>query len=278
MKRWLLCGAGMLWSAAVLAAGSRGESVRASMLVAGTIEKAPDGKVAAYALDHPDKLPPAVRNLLAQAIPAWKFDPAAGNDEAATVKVPVTVRVVATTMDGGQVRLEIEGVHFGPQDDHPGIAVVKQEKPVYPPAAEHALVHGTVYLAMRVDRAGKVADVAVQQVDMGVVGRDAELNRWREVFGRVSREAASRWIFTPAVDAASPYRIVRTSVTFAIDAFNGRSTRPAYGQWNVYEPGPVQPVPWLDNGQSAGGVDALPDGDIDLVGQGPRLRLPKSPI
>jgi len=90
----------------------------------------------------------------------------------------------------GKVRLEIEGVHFGPKDSHPGIAVVKQDTPVYPPAAERALVRGTVYLALRVDRMGKVADVAVQQVDMGVVERDAELSHWREVFGRVSREAA----------------------------------------------------------------------------------------
>ena len=275
MKCWMLCGAGMVLSMAVLAAGSRDGSVRASMLVTGMIEEAPDGNVAAYALDHPDKLPPAVRSLLSQAIPTWQFDPMAANDKAAAKKVPITVRVVATTMDEGRVRLEIEGVHFGPKDNHPGIAVVKREKPVYPPAAERALVHGTVYLAMRVDRTGKVADVAVQQVDMGVVERDAELNRWREVLGRASREAASHWIFTPAMDAASPYRIVRTSVTFAIDAFNGRSTQPAYGQWNVYEPGPVQPVPWLGNEQPTDGVDALPDGDIDLVGHGLRLRGPK---
>ena len=276
MKRWVLCGAGMMMSTAVGAAGSVGGSVRASMLVAGMIQEAPNGNVAAFALDHPEKLPPAVRSLLDQAIPTWQFDPVAAKEGAAAVKVPIAVRVVATTLQDGKVRLEIEGVHFGPKDSHPGIAVVKQDTPVYPPAAERALVHGTVYLALRVDRMGKVADVAVQQVDMGVVGRDAELSHWREVFGRVSREAARHWTFTPAADAASPYRIVRTSVTFAIKAFNGRSTQPRYGQWNVYEPGPVQPVPWLGKEPSAGGVDALPDGDIDLVGHGLRLHLPKS--
>jgi hypothetical protein len=276
MKRWVLCGAGMMMSMTVLAVGSAGEPVRASMLVTGMIEEAPAGNVATYALDHPDKLPPAVRSLLDKAIPTWQFDPAAAHDKAVAVKVPITVRVVATTLEDGKIRLEIEGVHFGPKDSHPGIAVVKREKPIYPPAAERALVHGTVYLAMRVDPSGKVADVAVQQVDMGVVGRDAELNRWRAVFGRVSREAASHWIFTPATDAASSYRIVRTSVTFAIKAFNGRSTQPGYGQWNVYEPGPLQPVPWLGKKQSAGGVDALPDGDIDLIGLGLRLHVPKS--
>lgn len=272
MKRWLLGLSWMVLSGAALAVGPQNESVRASMLVTGTIQQAPDGSVATYAIDHPESLPPAVRSLLTSAIPTWKFDPLTANNQVAA-KVPIAVRVVATTMDGDKVRLEIEGVHFGPPDSHPGIAVVKQEKPVYPPAAEHALVHGTVYLAMRVDPAGKVADVAVQQVDMGVVGRDAELNHWRELLGRVSREAASQWVFTPASDATTPYRIVRMSITFALRSFaTGGSTKPAYGHWNVYEPGPVQPVPWLDGKQPAGGVDALPDGDIDLVGHGVHMR------
>src|SRR6185437_14739483 len=48
--------------------------VQASMLVTGTIEVAPDGSVAQYALDHPDELPPAVKGLLAKAIPSWKFE------------------------------------------------------------------------------------------------------------------------------------------------------------------------------------------------------------
>jgi len=273
MKLLLPCCAGIVFSTAVLAAGPRDESVRASMLVTGTIQEAPDGGVATYAIDHPERLPSAVRSLLANAIPNWKFDPLKVEGNTVASRVPIAVRVVATTMDGDKVRLEIEGVHFGPPDHHPGIAVVKQEKPVYPPAAEHALVHGTVYLAMRVDPAGKVADVAVQQVDMGVVGRDAELNHWRELLGRVSKEAASRWLFTPASSAAAPYRIVRVSITFGLRSLaTGGSTKPAYGHWNVYEPGPVRPVPWLDDQQATGGVDALPDGDIDLVGHGLRMQ------
>lgn len=279
MKHLLLCCAGIVLSTSALAAGPQNESVRASMLVTGTIQEAPDGSVATYAIDHPESLPPAVRSLLTDAIPTWKFDPLKAGGKAIAPKVPIAVRVVATTMDGDKVRLEIEGVHFGPPDHDPGIALVKQEKPVYPPAAEHALVHGTVYLAMRVDPAGKVADVAVQQVDMGVVGRDAELNRWRALLGRVSREAASQWVFTPASDAAAPYRIVRISVTFALRSIaTGGTTKPSYGHWNVYEPGPVQPVPWLDGRQPADGVDALPDGDIDLVGHGLHMQAPKSQI
>ncbi|MEW9622658.1 energy transducer TonB [Rhodanobacter geophilus] len=278
MKRWLLCCAGMVLSMAALAASPQDGSVRASMLVTGTIVEVRDGSVASCTIDHPEKLPPAVGSLLTSAIPTWKFDPMATDGKATAARVPIAVRVVATTLGEDKVRLEIEGVHFGPQDHHPGIAVVKQEKPVYPPAAERALVYGTVYLAMRVDPAGKVTDAAVQQVDMGVVKRDAELNHWRELLGRASREAASQWVFTPASDATRPYRIVRTSFTFALNAIGGGSTKPAYGQWNVYEPGPVQPVPWLDDKQATGGVDALPDGDIDLVGQGLHVRAQQSRI
>ena len=122
-----------------------------------------------------------------------------------------------------------------------------------------------------------MTDIVVQQVDMGFIGRDAELPHWREVLGRATRESLSHMVFSAAADASKPERTVRTSVTFVLgNLATGDSTRSAYGQWNVYQPGPVQPIPWLAQQPSSGGVDALPDGDIDLVGQGLRLRTPQS--
>ena len=67
MKHLLPCCAGIVLSTAALASGPQSESVRASMLVTGTIQEAPDGSVATYAIDHPESLPPAVRSLLTAA-------------------------------------------------------------------------------------------------------------------------------------------------------------------------------------------------------------------
>ena len=154
MQAWLLFCAGLALSSAALAAGTQGAPVRASMLVTGTITESPDGGVVSYAIDHPEELPPAVKGLLTSAIPTWKFD-AATVGAGTAAKTPMAVRVVATTLAADKIQLQIEGVHFGAPDGHPGIAVVKKAHPMYPPAAARALVRGTVYVAMRVDAAAR---------------------------------------------------------------------------------------------------------------------------
>lgn len=275
MKRWLpglLC---MVLSGVALAAGPNAASkrVQASMLVTGTIEVAPDGSVAQYALDHPDELPPAVKGLLAKAIPSWKFEPVAVNGKPVIAKVAMSLRVVAKPLDDGDYSITVAATHFGDQSNGHVIKAVERRPPVYPPEAIRERVTGTVYLALRVDAAGKVADAAAEQVDLGEIGSDVQMKQWRDRLAWVSVSTAKRWTFSPATDAASPYRVVRVPVTFNL-RINGYSTRVGYGQWNVYVPGPVQLIPWLDNKLMSGGADALPDGDLDQVGHDLRLLTP----
>jgi 1-deoxy-D-xylulose 5-phosphate reductoisomerase len=279
MKRWLpglLC---MVLSGAALAAAlaaapdAASKRVQASMLVNGMIEVAPDGSVAQYALDHPEKLPPAVKGLLAKAIPTWKFEPVAVDGKPMIAKAAMSLRIVAKPLGDGNYSIAVAATHFGDRNNDQAIKSVQRRPPAYPPATIRERVTGTVYLALRVDAAGKVADAAAEQVDLGEIGSDPQMKQWRDRLAWVSVATARRWTFSPATDAASPYRVVRVPVTFNLRV-NGYSTRVGYGQWNVYVPGPVQLIPWLDNKLMSGGVDALPDGDIDQVGHGLRLLTP----
>lgn len=275
MKRWLLGLLCVVLSGAALAAGpdETSKRVQASMLVTGTIEVAPDGSVAQYALDRPKELPLAVKDLLAKAIPTWKFAPITVDGKPAIAKAAMSLRVVAKPRDDGDYNISVAATHFDDQNKGHAIKAVERRPPVYPPEAIREHVTGTVYLALRVDAAGKVADAAAEQVDLGEIGSDVQMKQWRDRLARVSVATARRWTFSPATDAASPYRVVRVPVTFNL-RINGYSTRVGYGQWNVYVPGPVQLIPWLDNKLMSGGADALPDGDIDQVGRGLRLLTP----
>ncbi len=275
MKRWWLGGLCVALSGAALAAGpeAAGKRVQASMLVAGTIEVATDGSVARYALDHPEELPPAVKDLLGKAIPRWKFEPVVADGKPAIAKATMSLRVVAKPLDDGDYGIGVAAVHFGDANRGPAIEAVQRRAPAYPPEAIRERVTGTVYLALRVDAAGKVADAAAVQVDLGKLGSDVQMQRWRDRLARVSVGTARHWLFSPATDAASPYRVVQVPVSFNLRV-NGYSTRARYGQWNVYVPGPVQLVPWLDNKLLSGGADALPDDAIDQAGHGLHLLTP----
>jgi hypothetical protein len=243
------------------------------MLVTGSIEVAPDGGVMQYTLDHPEELPIQVKGLLAKAIPVWKFAPVAVGGRPAIAKASMSVRVLATPMDKDNFRIAVAAAHFGEPDARRAIKAVRERHPVYPPEAIRERVTGTVYLVARLDATGKVVDAAAEQVDLGKFGGTVEMERWRDQLARASVRAAQGWLFSPAADGAAAYRVIRLPVTFNMNV-NGYSTRVHYGQWDIYVPGPLQWIPWLDKRQITGGADAVPDGAIDQLGHGLRLLTP----
>lgn len=272
MKRWCVAMAGLLLIGSAWAGGAK-PPVEASMLVTGSIEVAPDGSVMHYALNKPDELPPAVRDLLAKAVPTWKFAPVRYDGKPAIGKASMSVRVLAKPATDGNYDISVVATHFGNPDSDRVIEAKHRRAPMYPPEAIREHVTGTVYLVLRVDAAGKVVDAVAEQVDLGRSGGDIQMKRWRDLLAWSSVGTAKEWVFNPAQGDASPYRVARVPVTFNLRV-NGYSTRVRYGQWNVYVPGPLQLVPWMDNKLLSGGADALPDGDIDLVGHGLHLLTP----
>jgi hypothetical protein len=118
-------------------------------------------------------------------------------------------------------------------------------------------MEATVYLLLRLDRPGHVADAIAQQVNLNVTGSERVISRWREVFagpslgcgenaglfrGRPGRPRLSR-----AADSD------RVSVERA-----GRTRAPRLRAVGGLCTGPVTVAPWSDaDAMLSGAADAL---------------------
>ena len=259
MKHLLLGMVGLLLAGAACAGGvhSTRASVEASMVVTGTIGITAQGGVLAYTLDEPEKLPPVVVGVIGKDIPRWSFQPVMRDGKPIAAKTKMTLRLVAHPMGGNKFQIAVRGAYFGDQ----GLVAktVKSVPPRYPQEAIRNRLDASVYLALRIDRAGNVTDAVAQQVNLCVIARENDMDRWRNQFAKASENAARQWTFTPAetVDQES-YRVVRVPVVYRIN--DGSSPRtPAYGKWQSYVPGPLELVPWSEADKLlTGAPDALP--------------------
>lgn len=276
MKRWLFAIVGLLLAGAALAAGVRAarERVEGSMVVTGTIGVTPQGTVLGYTLDHPEKLPPVVVNVIGRDVPRWTFEPVVRDGKAVAAKTRMSLRLVAHPIGDGNYQVGIRSAYFG--DQSAGIKALSRERPRYPRAAIEARAGGTAYVVMLVDRTGHVANAFTQQVNMRVLAGDDELDRLRGVLADASVKALRQWTFTPAAASdKNPYREVRVPVSYDISEGNQPRAHEEYGQWQGYVPGPLEPAPWFDkNDMFTGGADALPgDGIYDQSQLSLRTRL-----
>lgn len=279
MKRVAVGVVGLLLAGAALAAGPYAvrKRMQASMLVSGSITVAPDGTVKSDAIDQPEKLPAPVVSLIKRSVPTWHFVPVVRDGQPVMAKAAMSLRIVARPIGNGSFSISIEGANFNQPSPGQMASAKRREPPVYPRAAVRAGVTGTVYLLLRVDRQGKVADAAIEQVDIGEVASDPELARWRRVLGDASLSAARRWTFLSSAsgkDEAAPYWIARVPITFSLHRSGMPRPGEDYGRWKAYVPGPLQPVPWIDQRMLSGGVDALPDGGVYPVTQSLHLTTP----
>jgi hypothetical protein len=121
-----------------------------------------------------------------------------------------------------------------------------------------------VYMALQVDRTGKVVNAAVTQVNLMAIGPDRLMEEMRKSFAASAVKSGRHWTFKIAKDAASPdgYWVVRVPIQYRfIGPYEPRDSKgPA---WHAYIPGPLQPVPWLQHDALAGtNVDAMPENGI----------------
>lgn len=278
--RWLvlLC---LLMPAVALASG---KSVEASMIVTGTIKVNPDGSVNSYTLDKQDKLQAGVVGLISKSIAKWKFEPVRFNGKPALAQTRMSLRIVAHQTSFQHFLASIKGVAFGNDPEqaekssqcaHNACLWYKTSiPPDYPSELEQDGVSGTVYLQVEVDRLGRVAKAAVQQVDLHVSPSnfEGELNHWRRLLGEASLAAVRDWTFKipkTGPDADQDHWIAAVPINYSL-VFNGQVIgRPSYGQWDTYIPGPVHKIAWLDNDDQRtaanGSPDAIPDNGQPFV-------------
>jgi hypothetical protein len=133
---------------------------------------------------------------------------------------------------------------------------------------------------MKVGRDGLVEDVVAEQVDLGVLGSDRELKKWRQVLAEAATSALRRETFntpTTGVEAGKPYWVIRCPVTFALTGFDVPASEgnPRYGQWQAYVPGPAAQLPeWAHPVLTSGGSDAMPEGGSLLADSTLQLQTP----
>jgi hypothetical protein len=277
-KQWVVGLAAVAMTGLALAAGPGAARKRAeaSMLVTGDIMVAPDGSVTGYTLDKQEKIPQEVTGLVARAAPKWRFEPVMQDGHAVAAKAHMNIRLVAqhATEDSDTYVIHIASASFGDYGaGGESMTYASRTPPSYPRDAATAGVQGTVYLLLRVGRDGKVADVAVEQVNLGVAGSDNELKAWRKVLSAPAARVAKDWTFnlpTKGAHMNDPEYVTRVPVIFRLN----RNERPddLYGTWQGYVPGPKESITWAkDDGKSA---DALPDNGLYLVNSGLKLTTP----
>jgi hypothetical protein len=284
MKRWLLGVCCLLLSGVALAAGADAvrKRVQASMLVSGAVTVAPDGSVKSYVVDHPEQLPAPVVALIAQDAPRWRFTPVVRDGEAVLAKAAMSLRIVAMPAGDGKYTLGIAGSHFGEpasNDDPTGRTIgAKQRKPpAYPRDAARAHVSGTVYVVMRVSRAGVVDEETAEQVNLDEVGSDVEMRHWQTVLADAALNATRQWTFVPPTagpEAARSAWLVRVPITFRLSEWGHPEPAEKYGDWHAYVPGPRNTPAWMHERSSSGSADALAAGGVVEVGKGLQLITP----
>ncbi len=261
-------------------AAPRLPQVEASMLISGTIVIAPDGSVRSHVVDRPEKLPPAIQDVVGKAIASWKFDPIMVDGQPVLAQTTMNLRLVVDPVDRGSYAIRIGGVSFSggdPRADPQSDATANRRyMPTYPSDAMRAYAGGTVYLLLRLGREGQVLDAAAEQVNLTVWDSPEKMAKLREKFANAALVAVKRWTFIPPNIGPSvdePFWYARMPVTFNVRWY-GHTAPEAdeYGHWEPYVRGPRQSVPWHDLPQlAADAVDTTPGGRVLALGKGPKL-------
>ena len=243
--------------------------IEASMVVTGWVQVAPDGSVIRYTLDQQDKLPAPVVEVLGKTVPGWKFHPILVDGKPVVADAKMSLRVVASQQDKDEYIVRVRGATFSDggvndgkekHDDERNADPSYQDRkpPLYPIVAIRAQINGAVYLAAEIDRTGHVEQVIATQVDLRARGNERDMRLLRQAFADASIAAVKDWTFnipTSGPNAKQDHWTVRVPVNFRIDG----SYAPEYGQWDVYVPGPTQPILWeQDQVADGNNADAIP--------------------
>jgi hypothetical protein len=261
--------------AAVVVQASSRSDVEASAIVNGTLVVAQDGTVQAVVVDEPEKYGQPIVDLVRKAVLQWRFQPVLRHGAPVAAKSTMHVRVVLGKKPDGNYTARIKGASFGDSDAPSTDAVRRAEinrkfPPKYPEAAIRGRVQGTVYLALRLDRGGRVVDAVAEQVNLGNLGPGPLLKHFRAVLADSALKAARQWRFeipTTGPLAAQESWTVHVPVNYAL---NDHNAPPRNTTWVSYVPGPYTPAPWVHK-PDLNAADALADGSVRTDGAGPVL-------
>jgi hypothetical protein len=174
-----------------------------------------------------------------------------------TVKMSVQLVARPTGVDD-QLRVTIGDTAFW-DPKAPTQVQGKQEltPPSYPEIAWRAGMSGIVYVVLRLNPDGTVAEAHAERVDMTVLADERTLHNFGKVLAKAAAGTAKQWTFSISPEQlAKPGPIgVRVPVEFAL-AGSKPTPKAEYGQWKAYVPGPYAPIRWLNNTADSEGADS----------------------
>ena len=260
--------------ASMQAAAIKQAPIEASMQVTGTLSIDAAGAVSGYALDESGKLPAQVTALLARTLPALRFERTPSGEGSGPVQARMTLQVVATQADAEHMTISLHHARF--VEAEPPITErisVKHRVPLqYPHRALDIGVTATVYVAVRIDRNGRVIDAQARQVNLGGSDSEAHMRQWREMFAKPTLKAVRRFTFNVPKIGPDANDADFSGVLTVQYVINGEV--PRYGQWTVYVPGPKAEIAWLDRKDAADDSEAVRDGEFAQSGTGLKLLTP----
>ena len=180
-----------------------------TMRLYGKITIDPQGQVHEYHIDS--KMPKEVEELLAKAIPKWRFEPVLVDGKPALAQSPMRV-VVAAKAERNHYVLRIDNVLFRPntKEDFAAeraaervaepratrVEALEMAPPVYASKLQNAGIEGIVLVVVKIELDGTVSDAIVSQTSLfNVTGRPSDLERARAQLERSTLAAARAWRF-----------------------------------------------------------------------------------
>ncbi|WP_101927376.1 MULTISPECIES: energy transducer TonB [Luteimonas] len=242
------------------------KQVEGSMLVTGSVDIARDGSVTAHVLNQADKLPPYVVSLIARAVPALRFEPVLVDGAPVLARAAMSLRLVATPGDDGNMQVGIKSVHFGEEhapDDPGGVRSIDMTPPRFPMSIAEIGGKGTVYLLVKVGRDGSVEEAVSEQTNLTALGNAREMESIRRGLEKAAISAAQRWTFAPPTrgdGVDNPYWVVRVPVDFRLSS--GTDLDDRYGEWVGYVPGARHRPAWAEPDPPGFSPDTLVAGGV----------------
>jgi len=268
----------LLAMATMVAQASSIKDIESSAVVSGTIVLAKDGTVQTAVIDDGAKYGQPIVDMVRKAALQWRFQPVLRHDEPVVAKSSMHVRVVLKKMPDGNYSARIKGATFGDSstdstDTLHNAEGNKRIPPKYPQAAIRGRVQGTVYLALRVDRNGRVVEAVAEQVNLGITGPDRVIKQYRAMLAESALKAARQWSYTIPTTGPLARQDSWTAHVPVNYALNVLGAPKPDRTWVSYVPGPYTPAPWVDK-PDMNTADALADDAVRTDGAGPTLLSP----
>lgn len=251
------------------------DKTEASMQVAGEVVIAADGTLQSYTIDNSKALPIEVKNLVARYLRACEFAVTTASGKPGPVTADMSLLVLARPNGKDRSIITVNGAQFTDPDTPDYITSVNMEPPRYPMEALRWGLSGTVYVVLRLNPDGSVAEAHAEQVNMTVLAGEKVLERGRTQLSKVALAQARQWRFKvdPALFAEEGLVDVRVPVDFKLGLPSNRKSND-YGKWQGYVPGPYQVIPWRPNSVAEQGLGALPAGKLYPLDARIKLRNP----